>query len=268
MFQNAAAKIIQSSQTKKFWQILSPGFKNFTIFEGYMSTGTYNFLLHMKERIFIIAVALSLLAGTALAQGDKEPARSRRSGSGGIPRIRTEWGIVAGVSYPWMRYDLPEGSTASLRAKMGYSAGIHIGIEFGNTFAIQPELLYTYSTIRINDPAAEFSTKVKSSTLQVPILFSFRLAFFRINVGPVLTLMDNPSYKDRNGEKVMFGRLYPTVSYAAGVGVCLLNHFLVDLRFVSRFNKTTNYLSYDAATDGTEFKTTTHSVQLKVGFLF
>ena len=94
------------------------------------------------------------------------------------------------------------------------------------------------------------------------------MAFFRINVGPVLTLMDNPSYKDRNGEKVMFGRLYPTVSYAAGVGVCLLNHFLIDLRFVSRFNKTTNYLSYDAATDGTEFKTTTHSVQLKVGFLF
>ena len=72
----------------------------------------------------------------------------------------------------------------------------------------------------------------------------------------------------KNGEKVMFGRLYPTVSYAAGVGVCLLNHFLIDLRFVSRFNKTTNYLSYDAATDGTEFKTTTHSVQLKVGFLF
>lgn len=223
----------------------------------------------MKERIFTIVALLSLLAGTAFAQSDNESGRARRSGSGGgLPRIRTEWGIVAGVSYPWMKYDLPEGSAATLNAKMGYSAGLHIGIQFGNTFAIQPELIYTYSTIRVNDPSAEFNTKIKANTLQVPILFSFRMAFFRINVGPVLTLMDNPSYKDRNGEKVMFGRLYPTVSYAAGVGVCLLNHFLIDLRFVSRFNKTTNYISYDAATDGTEFKTTTHSVQLKVGFLF
>lgn len=208
------------------------------------------------KRILFIATLLALTLLTC-----------RTASAQSAPRLRMEWGITAGLSYPLAKFE-SEGSTASFSPKLGYSAGLHMALKFSETFAIQPEIVYTYSKIGIKDEPQKFSSSIKSNTIQVPLLFSLRFSKFRINAGPVITLMDNPTYADRKGEKVLFGRLHPTVSYAVSVGVCLFNHLLIDARFMSRFNKVENYLSYDAASEGTYFETRAHYLQLKIGYLF
>ncbi len=181
--------------------------------------------------------------------------------------VRTEWGIVAGVGYPWGKIHT-EGIDTKITTQLNYTAGMHIGIRFGKHFALQPEILYTYSTLKLDESSAQFSTKVKAHLLQVPVLASLRLGAFRIQAGPVITLMDNPTYADRNGEKTFFGHLYPTLTYTAGVGLCLLDHLLIDVRYQGVFNPSVHFISAEAATGGREFQSSMQNVQLKVGFLF
>lgn len=209
---------------------------------------------------------MTLAAGIADAGAGNRDSGKKRKG-GGV-KLSTEWGFVAGVSYPWMNYDINDHPTLTLRPKMGFSAGAHMALKFGRTFALQPELLYNYTPVRAADPSAKFDTRIKSHSLQVPVMLSVRVWALRFNAGPVITLTENPVYKDNDGEKVMFGRIYPTFSYTVGAGVCIMRHLLIDLRYNGRFNKSHNFLSYDASHDGFEFKTSTHNVQLKIGYLF
>lgn len=185
----------------------------------------------------------------------------------GVPGLRTEWGITAGALVPFAKFHT-EMPTAELKAKTGFTLGLHMALRIGGIFAIQPEINYSYFKINMNDSAVGFSSVAKSNTLQIPVLASVKLGFLRLNAGPVFTLMDNPTYKDLNGEKVMFGRIYPTITYTVGVSVLIAKHLYLDARFMSRFNSTENFLSYDSAMPGIDFKTNMHTLQLKVGFIF
>lgn len=183
------------------------------------------------------------------------------------PGLRTEWGVTAGVLHSFGKFHtgIP---TAELKAKTGFSLGLHMALRIGGIFAVQPEIQFSHFKININDSAADFASAVKCNTLQIPVLASVKLGVLRINAGPVFTVMDNPTYADRNGEKVMFGRIYPTISYAVGLSVLVAKHLYIDARFMSRFNATENFLSYDAAMQGVDFKITMHAVQLKLGYIF
>ena len=208
----------------------------------------------MKLR-YIVTMAAAVLAVAAAAAQDVYYK----------PRTYTEWGLKAGLAYPLMECDLaPEEAT--MKAGMGYSAGLQMGIVFRERFAIQPEIVYTYSTIKASTPDG-FSTRIKSNSLRMPVLFSLRISAVRFNVGPVFSLTDNPFYADANGERVMFGRLTPTVSYSAGMAVSIWRKMLVDLRFDGRFNRTTNIWSTDAD-HTTEFKTRLYEIRLNVGYVF
>lgn len=186
---------------------------------------------------------------------------------GRVPGVRTEFGVVAGVDYPLYKFDMGQ-SAATMQGKMGFAAGIQMGLRITEMFTIQPEVIYSYHKIGIENSKQKFSTDVKCNTLQVPLLFSLRLPIVRFNLGPVFTVMDNPVYLDRKSEKVLFGPIHPMVSYAAGVGLCLKEKFLIDLRVASGFKAMENFISYDAKSDGETIKTTTFNAQLKVGVLF
>lgn len=215
----------------------------------------------MRKSVILLAVAAVLIATSPFAASGKE----RRSK--GAPSVRFEWGLTAGVNLPWIKSNIADDAL-HVSARTGFSAGFHAAIKFDRWIALQPEVLYTYTPIRVSDSATGFGARVRAQSVQVPIICSFRVWALRFNVGPVVTLMDNPTYRDKEGEKVMFGRVYPTLSYTAGVGVCIMQHLLIDLRYWGRFNKTTNHFSTDSAHEGREFRTSTRSVQLKIGYLF
>ncbi len=205
------------------------------------------------RRCIVILVAL-LIGATAYA-------------GGGVPGVRTEWGVVAGVHHPLAKFNMGS-STAELKANTGFAAGVHMGLRIVGILGIQPEIIYSYNKIALTDEPQKFKADIKCNTLQVPVLVSLKFGLVRLNVGPVFTLMDNPTYLDRKGEKVMFGRLYPTVSYSAGVSVSLLRRLLIDARVGGGFKAVENCLSYDIAAEGEYIKTTMFNAQLKVGILF
>ncbi len=184
----------------------------------------------------------------------------------GVPGIRTEFGVVAGAHYPVTNFNMGN-STASLKATPGFTAGLHMGLRLVGILGIQPELLYSYNKINITDEKQNFSSHITCNTIQVPVLVSLRLALVRFNIGPVFTVMDNPSFADRNGNKALFGSMYPTVSYSVGASICLFKHLLIDARVMSGLKATENCLSYDNS-HGEYIKSTTFNAQLKVGFLF
>lgn len=205
----------------------------------------------MKRTLFILIAAM-LLCGVA---------------QGGVPGVRTEFGVVAGVDHPVAKFDMAS-SSAMLKANTGFTVGVHMGLRIAGILAIQPEVLYSYNKIALNDEKRGFSTDIKCNTVQIPVLVSLRLGLVRLNIGPVFNVVDNPTYLDRNSEKVLFGPLRPTLSYAAGVSVCLLQRLLIDARVSSGFKAMENCISYDAKSEGEYIKTTMINAQLKVGVLF
>ena len=205
------------------------------------------------KRYLLAILAVVLLGGVA---------------QGGVPGVRTEFGVVAGVDYPFHKFDMGQ-SAAQIKGNMGFAAGIHMGLRIVGILGVQPEIIYSYHKFSLeNSKQQSFSTEVKCNTLQIPLLISLRLPAVRFNLGPVFTVMDNPTYLDKSGEKVMFGRLHPTVSYAVGVSTVLLRKLVVDARVSSGVKSMENFLSYDAKQQGNTIKTTTINAQLKVGVLF
>ena len=205
------------------------------------------------KRYLLAILAVVLLGGVA---------------QGGVPGVRTEFGVVAGVDYPFHKFDMGQ-SAAQIKANMGFAAGIHMGLRIVGILGVQPEIIYSYHKLSLeNSKQQNFSTEVKCNTLQIPLLISLRLPVVRFNLGPVFTVMDNPVYLDRKSEKVMFGQIYPMVSYAAGVSTCLFEKLIIDARVSSGFKAMENFISYDAKSAGETIKTTTFNAQLKVGVLF
>ncbi len=204
----------------------------------------------MKRFIQTILLAAALLAAS----------------SAGAKGVRTEWGVVGGILYPWSKVQT-EGSDIKLASSLGYTAGVHMGVCFGKHFAIQPELNYVYTKFNAESKGMPFSANVKSHVLQLPIMASLRFSCVRLHAGPVITLLDNPTYLDSTGAKQPFGHIYPTLSYTVGVGLFFFKHLLIDVRYHGTFNSTSHALSADE-NRSREFKSSINNIQLKVGFLF
>ncbi len=186
---------------------------------------------------------------------------------GGGPKIRTEWGVTGALYYNTMQLvDAPHDTavgTLSARPRLGYGFGLHMALKIGSFFAVQPEVNYHYSSIKSGNSRLGHNANVKINTVDVPILLSLRLGnIFRLNAGPLFTVMNNCYYLDTKGNKQMFGATRPTFGYSAGAAVVLLRKLMVDVRYIGYFKPTLqNY-------EGIEFNSRNASVVCKIGFLF
>ena len=184
-------------------------------------------------------------------------------------RVTTEFGVLAGGSYAWLKTSRPDGMTAAFSQNYALGASLQFRLNVGKYFGIQPEVTYNYSTIKIQDEQNSFTSKVKCNTVQIPVLLSLRLAMFRINAGPVFTIMDDPHYMV-GSTKMLFGKIYPTVTYTAGIGLRVLRHMMIDVRYYGQFGerKTSNAYAFNEAMDAQYLKTRHSSVQFRIGYVF
>ena len=195
--------------------------------------------------------------------------------------VTTEFGLGAGARYNWFDVNpISQNFTPKMSMMFSYGAALQFRLNIGKSFGVQPEISYAYSTIRITDNYNNFSTKAKSNIVQIPMLLSFRIAMFRLNFGPVFTLMDSTSYqladKDETIKQMTLGKIYPSVTYAAGISVKVSRRMIIDARYADMFRpipiKSENeYIwSLDPAKqpEAQRFKTTCRSVQLRVGVVF
>jgi len=211
----------------------------------------------LKKNIIILLMFICFSPADVFGQDydDFKQQRGRRT------KLRTEWGITAGAHYTGMK--LFEANKLSIKPRIGYDAGIHMALRFGEAIAIQPELYYSYTAADISVDSADRATRIKSHAVEMPITVSIRiLSPLRINIGPVFNLMNNTSYIDRDGEKQMFGNIRPTFGYTAGVSVCVIRKLLIDARFVGQFKNTLHDF------EGREFRIGSYYAGLKLGYLF
>lgn len=199
------------------------------------------------------------------------------------PKVSTEFGLGVGARYNWFDV-MSDNNSYSPEMSMQWSGGaaLQFRLNIGRSFGFQPEISYARANLNIQDKAHSFSTKVKSNIVQIPMLLSFRAAMFRFNFGPVFTLMDNATYNlpltDSEGIKQMtVGRLYPTITYAAGISVKFAKVLMLDFRYADQFpgkngNKIENEflwtLDKSKQSEAYKFSTRTRSVQARFSVVF
>lgn len=198
------------------------------------------------RKYLLVLLLLTTVATTASAQ-------SRRS------RVGIEWGLLGGIN-------LTDFSTrfegVDIKNKMGWQVGMTVAARF-DFFAIEPQILYVHHGLNVNVPG-EPKLKIKSNSVDVPVLFSLRvLSPLRINVGPVLSVMNDCKYKE-GGSLIDFGRVRPTISYTAGIGFTLMRHMLVDLRYNGQFNSVRNPMT----AQNLNIDLRSSSVALSFGYVF
>ena len=181
--------------------------------------------------------------------------------------ISMEWGVTAGARYSFLS---PEGSSGGLSVQpgIGFDAGIHSSIVFTGV-AIQPELNYAFTKLRISTGPKGVSADIKGHDLEIPILVSLRLLpVVRFNAGPVFTIMSSARYAVRD-ESLQLGGLRPTFGYSAGISVRVLKKMLIDARYTGYFNRTVNEFNPSVAADGQyTFRLRNGWVGLKIGYIF
>lgn len=176
------------------------------------------------------------------------------------PRTMVEWGVIGGINIPDYTTNM---DAADIRNKLGWQAGIVTAVKLG-AFAIEPQILYVRQGLRIR-PSGKAEINLKSNSIDVPVLASFRLLTpLRIYAGPVFTVMNDCKQKS-GGDLLDFGRIRPSVSYTVGAGVVLLRHLLVDVRYNGQFRS-----KHDVVLpDGRQLdKLRTYNVALSVGYIF
>lgn len=176
------------------------------------------------------------------------------------PRTMVEWGVIGGINIPDYTTNM---DAADIRNKLGWQAGIVTAVKLG-AFAIEPQILYVRQGLRIR-PSGKAEINLKSNSIDVPVLASFRLLNpLRIYAGPVFTVMNDCKQKS-GGDLLDFGRIRPSVSYTVGAGIVVMRHLLIDVRYNGQFRG-----KHDVVLpDGSRLdKLRSYNVALSVGYIF
>ena len=238
-----------------------------------------------------LALLLMVVSFTALAQTsspenpvDKMPQQQSKSQQ---PKVSTEFGLGVGARYNFVDViPMCSNFTPTVKMPVSYGAALQFRLNIGRTFGIQPEISYAHNHLRISDKqdGKDIEPKpVKSNIVQIPMLLSFRSSMFRFNAGPVFTLMDETSYQLALGEEIQqmpVGRIYPTITYAAGISVKLGRLAILDLRYADQFrgewaekldkreNQWVWTLDKNKQPAAQTFRTRCRSIQLRFGVVF
>ena len=228
-----------------------------------------------KHLILALLLTIGLTLSAQAETTKKQPVQKSKKKE---VKLSTEFGLGLGTRYNiFSTHSVGGNLTASMRMPMSYGAALQFRLNIGKYFGIQPEVVYAYSPLKLDDPTNGFSTKIKYSIVQIPVLLSVKFAMVRINAGPVFTLMDDPTYSVEGDDKPhMLGRLYPTMTWTAGVSVKLGKRTIIDVRYADQFyNKIgiNNYIRIieqngEVIEDKQEFRTHIRSVQFRVGLVF
>lgn len=210
------------------------------------------------RRTILIAASLCMLHASASHAGN-------RNDDG--PRVRVKLGVSFVGGYPFMAtYDA--GTSVDFSPKYALGGAFDFDVRFGKRFSLATDVVFKYTKIGITDQKHRFESSIGAFAIQLPIKAVLHLGRFALYTGPVITLMDDPSYYV-NGEKTMFGRIYPTMTYTAGACFRIGGHLNVGISYDGAFNTMTNYYAYNMnPSDAREIRTQMSNVCLNVGFMF
>lgn len=211
----------------------------------------------LRDIIVAIVAAFVLMAsGTeATAQSSEYSFYSHEE----TPKVRMEWGVGVGATYTGVKSISTD--IVSLKPRLGLAGHFDMALRIGRNFAVETEIHYEGGSISVATPKVEH--KVRTRTMDIPVLLSLRMANnrIRLSAGPLFTVMSRAEYT-QDGEIKFFGPTNPTWNVAAGVGIGITRHLLIEARYVHPLKSSINQF------DGIEFNTRSYRVTAGLTLLF
>lgn len=211
----------------------------------------------LRDIIVAIVAAFVLMAsGTeATAQSSEYSFYSHEE----TPKVRMEWGVGVGATYTGVKSISTD--IVSLKPRLGLAGHFDMALRIGRNFAVETEIHYEGGSISVATPKVEH--KVRTRTMDIPVLLSLRMANnrIRLSAGPLFTVMSRAEYT-QDGEIKFFGPTNPTWNVAAGVGIGLTRHLVLEARYVHPLKSSINQF------DGIEFNTRSYRVTAGLTLLF
>ena len=211
----------------------------------------------LRDIIVAIVAAFVLMAsGTeATAQSSEYSFYSHEE----TPKVRMEWGVGVGATYTGVKSISTD--IISLKPRLGLAGHFDMALRIGRNFAVETEIPYEGGSISVATPKVEH--RVRTRTMDIPVLLSLRMANnrIRLSAGPLFTVMSRAEYT-QDGEIKFFGPTNPTWNVAAGVGIGLTRHLLIEARYVHPLKSSINQF------DGVEFNTRSYRVTAGLTLLF
>lgn len=215
----------------------------------------------MKSKLRDIIVAI-VAAFVLMASGTEATAQSSEYGFYSheeTPKVRMEWGVGVGATYTGVKSISTD--IVSLKPRLGLAGHFDMALRIGRNFAVETEIHYEGGSISVATPKVEH--KVRTRTMDIPVLLSLRMANnrIRLSAGPLFTVMSRAEYT-QDGEIKFFGPTNPTWNVAAGVGIGLTRHLVLEARYVHPLKSSINQF------DGIEFNTRSYRVTAGLTLLF
>lgn len=211
----------------------------------------------LRDIIVAIVAAFVLMAsGTeATAQSSEYSYYSHEE----TPKVRMEWGVGVGATYTGVKSISTD--IVSLKPRLGLAGHFDMALRIGRNFAVETEIHYEGGSISVATPKVEH--RVRTRTMDIPVLLSLRMANnrIRLSAGPLFTVMSRAEYT-QDGETMFFGPTNPTWNVAAGVGIGITRHLLIEARYVHPLKSSINQF------DGIEFNTRSYRVTAGLTLLF
>lgn len=211
----------------------------------------------LRDIIVAIVAAFVLMAsGTeATAQSSEYSFYSQEE----TPKVRMEWGVGVGATYTGVKSISTD--IVSLKPRLGLAGHFDMALRIGRNFAVETEIHYEGGSISVATPKVEH--RVRTRTMDIPVLLSLRMANnrIRLSAGPLFTVMSRAEYT-QDGEIKFFGPTNPTWNVAAGVGIGLTRHLVLEARYVHPLKSSINQF------DGVEFNTRSYRVTAGLTLLF
>jgi hypothetical protein len=186
-------------------------------------------------------------------------------------QAQISWGLRGGINSSNMNTNITSSSydLEYNKGDFGWHAGV-IGQLKVLKFFVQPELLFSTSKfdLKYTDKNNSSNNGLGSQTirkLDLPVMVGFKLAIFKLQVGPVATLVLN-STSDLLDENNIDQNLNSfTIGYQAGIGV-ELNALLLDFKYESNLS----FLGDGMVIGGDEvqFDQRMSQVVFSIGYLF
>ena len=215
----------------------------------------------MKSKLRDIIVA-TVAAFVLMASGTEATAQSSEYSYYSheeTPKVRMEWGVGVGATYTGVKSISTD--IVSLKPRLGLAGHFDMALRIGRNFAVETEIHYEGGSISVATPKVEH--RVRTRTMDIPVLLSLRMASnrIRLSAGPLFTVMSRAEYT-QDGETMFFGPTNPTWNVAAGVGISLTRHLLIEARYVHPLKSSINQF------DGIEFNTRSYRVTAGLTLLF
>lgn len=183
-------------------------------------------------------------------------------------------GVKGGLTTQTYKFS-GEASHAAYLIDPGTRVGFHFGV-MGRVnlamFHVQPELVYTFSGYNLGVSSKTVwrpdgsETKVRMNMLDLPVLFGVKLLWFRMQAGPVFSLVTDVTTKGgRLVSDIDISR--PFMGYMAGLG-CDIGKINLDVRYQGQFKRIKHNVLFSGETLGHTYKSRARSWQFSVGYMF